>query len=101
MRCIFCRNNSNCSRSIEHIVPASLGNRRHVLPAGVVCDGCNNYFAREKPFLESPSIRSLRFHQALESRKGRVPSMPGIITPRFPATVTRVPRYNCRCRLRR
>ncbi len=96
MRCIFCRNNSICSRSIEHIIPGSLGNRRHVLPPGVVCDRCNNYFAREveKPFLESPSVRFLRFRQALESKKGRVPSVPGVITPGFPATVTRIPRHN-------
>jgi hypothetical protein len=96
MRCIFCRNNSNGSRSVEHIIPESLGNRRHVLPPGVVCDRCNNYFAREveKPLLESPSVRFLRFHQALESKKGKVPSIPGVITPCFPATATRFPHYN-------
>ncbi len=95
MRCIFCRSDSRSSRSFEHIIPESLGNSTLVLPKGVVCDACNNYLAREveKPFLESPSIRILRFHQALESKKGRVPSLAGIISPGAPALVTRIPKY--------
>ena len=96
MRCIFCKEISARSRSTEHIIPESLGNRRHVLPPGVVCDRCNNYFARkvEKPFLESPSLRSLRFHQSIENKKGRVPSVAALISPNFPATLTRFPRHN-------
>ena len=63
MRCLFCRGDSTASRSVEHIVPESLWNTEHVLPPGVVCDACNNYFAREveKPFLDSPAITRLRF----------------------------------------
>ena len=43
---------STNSRSKEHIVPQSLGGTEHILPPGVVCDKCNNYFSRavEKPF---------------------------------------------------
>lgn len=83
MRCIFCRANSSTSRSREHIIPESLGNEEHILPPGVVCDRCNNYFAREvkKPFLNSPGIELLRFNQGLENKKGRVPSITGIIYP--------------------
>jgi hypothetical protein len=81
MRCLFCKADSSSSRSIEHIIPESLGNLRLTLPAGVVCDDCNNYFAREveKPFLESLSISMLRFHQEIPSKKGRVPSAMGFV----------------------
>jgi hypothetical protein len=96
MRCIFCRGDSTSSKSREHIVPESLGNTSLVLRKGVVCDKCNNYFSREveKAFLESDAIRALRFHQALESKKGRVPSLTGVITPEIPAIVTRFPRHH-------
>ena len=92
MRCIFCKRNSTTSTSKEHIIPESLGNMLHTLPPGVVCDACNNYFAREveKPFLESESVRSLRFEQALLSKRGRIPALSGIIKPIFaPAILTR------------
>lgn len=94
MRCIFCRMDSAASLSREHIIPESLGNTSLVLPKGVVCDKCNNYFSREveRPFLESPAIRALRFDQGLESKKGRVPSITGLIMPDIPAVVTRFPR---------
>lgn len=96
MRCLFCKKDSSTSRSVEHIIPESLGNTTHILPKGVVCDQCNNYFSREveKPFLESPAIRALRFEQALESKKGRVPALPGMILPDVPAIVARFPKYN-------
>ena len=70
--------------------PSRSGNTSLVLPKGVVCDKCNNYFAREveKPFLESDAIRVLRFHQGLESKRRRVPSLTGLITPDIPAIVT-------------
>jgi hypothetical protein len=96
MRCIFCRMDSTASRSREHVIPESLGNKSIVLPKGVVCDKCNNYFSREveRPFLESPAIRTLRFNQGLESKKGRVPSIPGLVMPDIPAVVTRFPRHD-------
>lgn len=80
MRCIFCKQDSSASRSVEHIVPESLGNKRAVLPRGVVCDKCNNYFASkvEEPLLSSSAFKSLRFHQAIPSKRNRIP----------PATVT-------------
>lgn len=94
MRCLFCKTGSSQSRSVEHIIPESLGNTRHVLGKGVVCDGCNNYFAKavEKPFLEAPGVKTLRFEQELLSKKGRVPPVGGLITPGVPVEVTRFPR---------
>ncbi len=79
MRCIFCKEQSDCSISVEHIVPESLGNVDHVLPAGWVCDACNNYISREveKPFLESLYGRSSRFIMRVPSKKGRIPSARG------------------------
>jgi hypothetical protein len=47
MRCPFFKSDSTASRSIEHIIPESLGNMTQILPPGVVCDGCNNYFSRK------------------------------------------------------
>ncbi len=36
MRCIFCKTDSDSSRSVEHIIPESLGNTDYVLPPGCV-----------------------------------------------------------------
>lgn len=96
MRCIFCKTPSSSSRSIEHIIPESLGNKRHVLPRGIVCDGCNNYFSRkvEKPFLDLAAVRQLRFQQALESKRGKIPPIDALITPDIPAVLTRYPKHD-------
>ena len=85
MRCLFCRQDSSLSRSVEHIVPESLWNTKHVLPRGVVCDACNNYFSREveKPFLESPAISMLRFDQAIPNKRGKIPESKGMMLPGF------------------
>lgn len=80
MCCIFCKQDSSSSCSIEHIVPESLGNIDHVLPAGVVCDRCNNYIAREieKPLLDSRYFQERRFYVGLPNKKKRIPPMEGI-----------------------
>ncbi len=74
MRCIFCGNDSTTSRSVEHIVPASFGNSTSVLPKGIVCDKCNNYFARkiESPFLNSEAVLQLRQELEIHNRDGKV-----------------------------
>jgi len=89
MRCIFCKKDSSKSISIEHVIPESLGNKKTVLPKGAVCDSCNNYFASkvEKYVLESGEFTTLRFNQRVSSKKGRIPSMNGIIIPGYPATI--------------
>lgn len=81
MKCIFCKEDSTDSKSVEHIIPESLWNTKQILPAGIVCDKCNNYFSRkvEKPFLCSPDMEALRFHQAIPSKKGKIPSIQGVI----------------------
>jgi len=91
MRCIFCKCDSSSSRSREHIIPESLWNVSHVLPPGIVCDKCNNYFAREieKPFSETPAILALRFHEALPSKRGIIPPLAGMLRPNIPAIIYR------------
>lgn len=81
MNCLFCNQNSDNSKSVEHIIPESLGNKEHVLPKGLVCDNCNHYFANkvEKPLLEQPYFRNVRHRAGIESKKGRVPIENAII----------------------
>lgn len=90
-RCIFCEKDSSSSKSVEHIIPESLGGKKHTLPPGIVCDKCNNYFAREieKPFLEHSSIKALRFHEGLKSKKGIIPPMQAILNRNHEVTLWR------------
>ncbi|MEC5407312.1 HNH endonuclease [Paraburkholderia sp. MPAMCS5] len=83
MRCIFCKADSSDSQSVEHIIPESLWNTEQILPRRVVCDKCNNYFARnvEKPLLDSPALTHLRFHEAVPNKRGRIPEIDGLILP--------------------
>lgn len=73
MNCIFCHKDSSTSKSKEHIIPESLGNKSHTLPKGYVCDECNNYFARkiEKELLEQPYFISLRHRNEICTKKGK------------------------------
>lgn len=77
MNCIFCKSDSSGSVSVEHIIPESLGNKTHTLPRGIVCDKCNNYFARkiEKPLLDSEYFTHSRFRNLLPNKRGRIPSI--------------------------
>lgn len=79
--CIFCGRDAVSSRSVEHIIPESLGNTEHVLPAGVVCDPCNNYFARkiEGPLLNSKYFRHLRSTMQVANKRGLTPPQFGIL----------------------
>jgi hypothetical protein len=81
MRCIFCRSDSAASRGVEHIIPEALGNIEHVLPRGVVCDACNNYFARkiEGPLLDTPWLRNVRSRHWIGNKRRRVPPMKGLV----------------------
>jgi hypothetical protein len=86
MYCLFCKENSDNSTSIEHIIPESLGNKDHILSRGIVCDTCNNYFAIkvEKPLLEIPYFKNVRHRARIENKKGKIPIERAIIiSPEF------------------
>ena len=91
MRCLFCKENSDNTKSVEHIVPEALGNKNYILPKGYVCDKCNNYFSREveKPFLENPEIRLLRFQEAIPNKKNRMPTIKGLYNGKLPIILKR------------
>lgn len=82
-RCIFCKKDSAGSRSIEHILPESLGNKEHTLPPGVVCDACNNYFASgiEQPVLESGHFITARFNALIPNKRKKMPLLPAMLLP--------------------
>ena len=73
MRCIFCKQISDSSKSVQHIIPESLGNKDLILPSGMVCDPCNQYFAIkiEKPMLEMKYFQNVRFRNQIKSKKNR------------------------------
>jgi len=83
MRCIFCKQDSSASKTIEHIVPETLGNKEHILPRGVVCDNCNSYFGLkvEKPLLDSGYFRQARSRNLIYNKENRVPTINGILLP--------------------
>jgi hypothetical protein len=84
-RCIFCKKDASSSRSLEHIIPESLGNEEHTLPPGVVCDACNNYFAIaiEQPVLESGYFVTSRFNALIPNKRQRMPRLSGILLPGY------------------
>jgi len=62
-------------------MPESIGSKKRVLPRGVVCDKCNNYFARkiEEPVLGHPSMRNLRAWHQVPNKRRKLPSLRGHI----------------------
>ncbi len=74
-RCIFCKSADREFTSREHIVPESLGNTEHILEPGVVCDWCNNYFARkiEDPILSSTFFIQARHRLLIQNKRQRIP----------------------------
>jgi len=81
MNCIFCKEISDSSKSVEHIIPESLGNKTHILNAGIVCDQCNQYFALkiEKKLLEKKYFTEVRHRNLIESKKRKIPKSKGIM----------------------
>ena len=72
-RCIFCDSTTNTFERKEHIVPESLGGK-DILPEGLVCDNCNNYFGRsfENVTLNFEDIKFSRAFKGIPSKRGRV-----------------------------
>lgn len=81
MRCLFCKEPSHETKGVEHLIPESFGSKKLVLPKGLVCDSCNNYFARkiEGPLMSHPSMRNIRGYYQTPTKKGKLPSLLGYI----------------------
>ncbi|MEJ3674730.1 HNH endonuclease [Vibrio vulnificus] len=81
MRCLFCKEPSHDTKGVEHLIPESFGSKKLVLPKGLVCDKCNNYFARkvERPVMSHPSMRNVRGWYQVPNKKGKIPSVLGYI----------------------
>jgi hypothetical protein len=82
-RCIFCNSDAGGFKSVEHILPESLGNKEHILPPGIVCDNCNNYFASsiERPVLESGYFVTARFNSLIPNKRAKMPRLPAMLLP--------------------
>jgi hypothetical protein len=62
-------------------MPESIGSKTRVLPPGIVCDRCNNYFARkvEEPILNHPSMRNFRAWYQVPTKRRTYPWLRGHI----------------------
>jgi hypothetical protein len=70
-KCIVCDNGKSFN-SEEHIVPESLGNTHYILEPGVLCDECNNRFARfEIKVLTNSILGFERARKAVKTKKGK------------------------------
>jgi hypothetical protein len=70
MICIFCDKGNN-AKSIEHIVPESLGNQDYIMPKHSVCDGCNTRFSKfEDKALTNTVLVMERARKGVVTKKG-------------------------------
>jgi hypothetical protein len=73
--CLFCRTRDRPAFThVEHAIPESLGNNDFVIPAGFVCDVCNQYFGAkiEGRILEAPPFNIERTAYAVPTKKGKL-----------------------------
>jgi len=71
VKCIIC-DSENDSKSIEHIVPESLGNEYYVLKKGELCDRCNNLFSKfENKALANSVFLMERARFGVKTKKGK------------------------------
>ena len=71
MKCIICDSEDE-SKSVEHIVSESFGNKEYVMQKGEVCDICNGRFSKcEQSALSNSVFVMERARFGVESKKGR------------------------------
>ena len=71
VNCIFCDTNTE-SKTIEHIVSESFGNRTYVMQKGKVCDVCNGRFSKfESTALTNSVFIMERARFGVQTKKGR------------------------------
>lgn len=75
-RCLFCLSEEGPFSSVEHIVPESLGNKELILPAGYVCDKCNNgrLSTLDAVLQDWGPIKFLRVQFGIKNKRGKLPS---------------------------
>lgn len=90
MNCIFCKKDASGLKSVEHIIPESLGNEKFILEKGMVCDKCNNYIAVkiEQPLLEHPYFKQYRHELSIGNKRGKIPDNEGFLLDDNNSTVT-------------
>lgn len=77
-RCLFCNSNDrDCFTEEEHAFPESIGNKRIILPPGVVCDNCNGHFSGlENQFIHSAPMFFYRCFYEERTKKNKWPKSP-------------------------
>jgi hypothetical protein len=72
--CLFCRGSDGGFTSCEHILPESLGNDSWTLPAGVVCDRCNNtrLSKLDQALVNYPGLALMRAVRGVRSKSGKL-----------------------------
>lgn len=76
-KCIFCLSETAEFVTDEHILPESLGGKQ-LLPSGLVCDKCQNYFGREveKYALAEFPFNEVRLALAIPSKRKKPITIP-------------------------
>lgn len=74
-KCLFCLSSKAPFTHVEHPIPESLGNDDFSLPAGFVCDPCNQYFGSkiEGFVINAPPFGIERVRSNIKTKKGRNP----------------------------
>jgi len=76
-KCIFCLTVSGQFLSEEHIFPESLGNKTKILPAGCVCDFCNNGVLSilDSVFVQFDGIAMMKALHQIPSKHGQLKAL--------------------------
>jgi hypothetical protein len=79
------KESSNCktAKASNTLPPEWLGDKEHILPHGIVCDCCNNYFASgiEQPVLEPGHFVTARLSALIPKKREKMPVMPAMLLP--------------------
>jgi hypothetical protein len=76
-RCLFCLKPDGPFTREEHIIPESCCNEQIVLPPGVVCDPCNQYFSQlDAHFTHHHHGAFYKLMHVPETKKGKPPTIP-------------------------
>lgn len=89
MTCILCKSTDGAYTTKEHVIPESLGGGDgSLLPMGLVCDRCQNYFGTkiEQSVLGDAPFHLIRTMLSLPTKKRRAPWFADPVEGRLEAT---------------